>query len=228
MLFGETGADRPLTVVDWQTVTVGPALTDVAYFLGCALPTEQRRAHYDDLLRAYHEALGPDAAADPRRRPRGRAPPELLRSDDVDRVADAGRAHRARRRDVHDDDRAALRNTCSTPTRWRSFPSRRVPEPLQPNADDEGAHPPTDEPLWNESWYFDFADPAQNVGGWIRLGLIPNQGHAWVNALLCGPDMPTIAVLDFEAPLPADHTHVRTDDVDLELRPSRTAAVATG
>ena len=37
MLFGEPGADRPLTVVDWQTVTWGPAMTDVAYFLGCAL-----------------------------------------------------------------------------------------------------------------------------------------------------------------------------------------------
>ena len=61
MLFGEPGADRPLTVVDWQTVTWGPAMTDVAYFLGCALPDELRRDHYDALLRAYHDALGPDA-----------------------------------------------------------------------------------------------------------------------------------------------------------------------
>ena len=61
MLFGQPGADRALTVVDWQTVTWGPAMTDVAYFLGCALPTELRREHYDALLRAYHEALGPDA-----------------------------------------------------------------------------------------------------------------------------------------------------------------------
>lgn len=61
MLFGEPGADRPLTVVDWQTVTWGPALTDVAYFLGCALPVQQRRDHYDALLRAYHGALEPEA-----------------------------------------------------------------------------------------------------------------------------------------------------------------------
>ena len=61
MLFGEPGADRPLTVVDWQTVTWGPAMTDVAYFLGCALPVEVRREHYDTLLGAYHDALGPDA-----------------------------------------------------------------------------------------------------------------------------------------------------------------------
>ena len=59
MLFGTAGADRALTVVDWQTVTWGPALTDVAYFLGCALPAQHRREHYDALLRAYHEALGP-------------------------------------------------------------------------------------------------------------------------------------------------------------------------
>ena len=58
MLFGEQGADRPLTVVDWQTVAWGPAMTDVAYFLGCALPDEPRRDHYDALLRAYHDRLG--------------------------------------------------------------------------------------------------------------------------------------------------------------------------
>ena len=34
MLFGTAGADRALTVVDWQTVSWGPALTDLAYFLG--------------------------------------------------------------------------------------------------------------------------------------------------------------------------------------------------
>ena len=38
----------------------GPAMTDVAYFLGCALPNDVRREHYDTLLRAYHGALGPD------------------------------------------------------------------------------------------------------------------------------------------------------------------------
>src|SRR3984885_12064878 len=46
MLFGPDGADRPLTVVDWQTVSWGPAFTDLAYFLGCALPADVRRAHY--------------------------------------------------------------------------------------------------------------------------------------------------------------------------------------
>ncbi len=60
MLFGRPGSLRDLTVVDWQTVTWGPAVTDVAYFIGCALPVDDRRAHYDELLRAYHEGLGPN------------------------------------------------------------------------------------------------------------------------------------------------------------------------
>jgi hypothetical protein len=57
MLFGD--ANHPLTVVDWQTVTWGAAMTDVAYFLGCSLPTDQRREHYDELLAAYSAARGP-------------------------------------------------------------------------------------------------------------------------------------------------------------------------
>ena len=75
---------------------------------------------------------------------------------------------------------------------------------LVPDPADEGPHPPGEEPLWNESWYWDFADPDQGIGGWIRLGLIPNENVAWINALVCGPDMPTVALLDFHAPLPAD------------------------
>ena len=97
MLFGAAGADRPLTVVDWQTVSWGPALTDLSYFLGCALPAQDRREHYDALLRAYHEALGPEAPLTPRRRRRRCSPTELLRRDDGDRLLDAGGAHRARR-----------------------------------------------------------------------------------------------------------------------------------
>ena len=58
MLFGRPGSLRDLTVVDWQTVTWGPPMTDVAYFIGCALQVEDRQAHYDELLQAYHDGLG--------------------------------------------------------------------------------------------------------------------------------------------------------------------------
>jgi hypothetical protein len=89
-----------------------------------------------------------------------------------------------------------------------------VTEPLRPGDADEGAHPPGDEPLWNESWYFDVVDAAQSVGAWIRLGLIPNENRSWVQALLCGPAIPTIALSDFEAPLPSDHTRLVTAELE--------------
>lgn len=216
MLFGEPGADRPVTVVDWQTVTWGPAFTDVAYFLGCALPVEQRREQYDALLSAYHDALGAQAPVtidDVRDGVRHQSffgvlmsivsPMLVARTERGDAMFMAMMERHAQ----HVIDTGAL----------DILPDPSQPEPLQPNAEDEARHPKTDEPLWSESWYFDFVDPGQSVGGWVRLGLIPNQKHAWINALLCGPDMPTVAILDFEVPLPADHAHVSTDDVDLEL-----------
>ncbi|KGI70938.1 ecdysteroid 22-kinase family protein [Mycolicibacterium rufum] len=216
MLFGQDGADRPLTVVDWQTVTWGPAFTDVAYFLGCALPTEQRRAHYDDLLAAYHEALGPAAGVtldEVREGVRRQSffgvlmaivsPMLVAQTERGDEMFMAMIARHCQH--VLDTDALSL------------LPAPSTPEPLQPEASDEGRHPPTDEPLWSESWYFDFADAAQRVGGWIRLGIIPNQGHAWINGLLCGPGMPTVAVLDFEAPLPQDHTRVRSETAELAM-----------
>jgi len=216
MLFGEAGADRPLTVVDWQTVTWGAALTDVAYFMGCALPAQARRDHYDELLAAYHSALGPDAplSLDDVREGTRRAsffgvvmsivsPMLVARTDRGDAMFMAMIERHCQH--VIDTDALAI------------LPDATTPEPLQPSVEDEGRHSPTEEPLWSESWYFDFADPEQSVGGWLRLGLIPNQRHAWINAFLCGNDMPTIAVLDFEAPLPVDHTHVAADAVDLTL-----------
>ncbi|BBY83361.1 phosphotransferase [Mycolicibacterium pulveris] len=227
MLFGEPGADRALTVVDWQTVTWGPALTDVAYFLGCALPVQDRRDHYDALLRAYHEALGPDAP---------------LTLDDVREgvrrqsffgvvmaIVSSMLVERTERGDqmfmtmldrhclhVLDTDALAI------------LPDPVGLEPLRPEPTDEGAHAPGAEDLWNESWYFDFVDPAQNIGGWIRLGLMPNENVAWVNGLLCGPDMPTIALVDFHAPLPNDpaQTHCDAGDLTLEaVDPLRTYRV---
>lgn len=61
MLFGQAGATRPLTVVDWQTVTRGAAFTDLAYFLGCALESEARRSNFEALIEAYLAGFGPDS-----------------------------------------------------------------------------------------------------------------------------------------------------------------------
>lgn len=45
--------DAGVTVVDWQTVSIGPALSDVSYFLGVSLPVPARRAAERDLLEHY-------------------------------------------------------------------------------------------------------------------------------------------------------------------------------
>src|SRR5829696_5683775 len=49
--------DGTCTVVDWQTLGFGPAMRDAAYFLGSALPVDERRAHEESLVRAYHDEL---------------------------------------------------------------------------------------------------------------------------------------------------------------------------
>ncbi|TRW79671.1 phosphotransferase [Mycolicibacterium sp. 018/SC-01/001] len=216
MLFGQPGADRPLTVVDWQTVTWGPAFTDVAYFLGCALPTEERRARYDGLLAAYRNALGEasgvtldEVREGVRRQSFFGVLMAIVSPMLVERTARGDEMFMAmiarHCQHVLDTDALSL------------LPPPSTPEPLQPNVSDEGRHTPGDDALWSESWYFDFVDTTQNLGGWFRLGLIPNQGHAWVNGLLCGPGRPTIAVLDFDAPLPDDHTVVAADGAQLRM-----------
>ena len=214
MLFGQPGADRPLTVVDWQTVTWGPATMDVAYFIGCALPDEIRRENYDALLDAYHTALGPepllsidDVREGVRRQSFFGVMMAIVSSMLVERTdrGDEMFMTMLRRHSQHVLDTGAL----------ATLPAAAAPEPLRPSADDEGAHPPGAEPLWSESWYADFVDEAQAIGGWFRLGVMPNEGIAWVNALLCGPGMPTIAVNDFEVALPGDPGAVQTDAFEL-------------
>ncbi len=216
MLFGEPGADRPLTVVDWQTVTWGPALTDVAYFLGCALDDEHRRAQYDALLGAYHDALGADAPitlCDVRDGVRHASffgvMMAIVSSMLVEQTPRGDQMFMVmlRRHCAHVLDTDAL----------GVLPGPVALEPLTPAAGDEGPHEPGGEPLWNESWYFDFADRRQGVGGWIRLGLYPNQSVAWINALVCGPEMATIAINDFAAALPDDPAAVHADGVEVTL-----------
>jgi hypothetical protein len=57
LLFGLSGSPKPLTVVDWQTVSFGPAMLDASYLLAGSLVVEDRRAHEEELLRGYHHAL---------------------------------------------------------------------------------------------------------------------------------------------------------------------------
>ena len=75
---------------------------------------------------------------------------------------------------------------------------------------EEGRHEPGPEPLWGESWYFDFMTPDGTLGGWVRLGLYPNLGVAWYHAFLVGAGRPTVAVIDQDVPLPRTTLEIRT------------------
>ena len=57
MLFEPQGGRWPLAVLDWQSVTLGPGVLDVGYFIGAGLPEELRRKHEQDLLRRWLDAL---------------------------------------------------------------------------------------------------------------------------------------------------------------------------
>ncbi len=46
-----------ISAVDWQSITLGSPLSDVAYFLGAGLVPEVRRAAEQDIVRSYHNAL---------------------------------------------------------------------------------------------------------------------------------------------------------------------------
>ena len=109
----------------------------------------------------------------------------------------------------------------------------RDPEPAPTVVDpaDERAHPPGGEPLWGESWYFDFTDEAGSLGGYVRIGLVPNQGTCWYCGCLVGEGRPLVTVIDHDVPIPrsgsleirteglwADHTvEVPLDHVTLGL-----------
>lgn len=46
-----------VTTVDWQSITIGNPMTDVAYFVGAGLLPEVRRPIEESLVREYHAAL---------------------------------------------------------------------------------------------------------------------------------------------------------------------------
>ena len=56
------------------------------------------------------------------------------------------------------------------------------------NPEDEYCHEPDEAQNYNESMYFNVFDPAQNIGGWFRIGNRVNEGHAEVSACVYLPD----------------------------------------
>lgn len=56
--------------------------------------------------------------------------------------------------------------------------------------EDEYPHPPEAAGTYNESMYFNLFDPAQQVGGWFRIGNRPNEGYAEISVCLYLPGGP--------------------------------------
>ncbi|MEV5495483.1 hypothetical protein AB0M50_08765 [Nonomuraea fuscirosea] len=77
--------------------------------------------------------------------------------------------------------------------------------------EDEHRHEPGGEPLWNESWYYDFVSEDGEVAGYIRLGLYPHWKRAWYWACLVTADG-VVTRVDHEAPLPGDDLTVTAAD----------------
>ncbi|KIX92394.1 uncharacterized protein Z520_11869 [Fonsecaea multimorphosa CBS 102226] len=202
ILFRDT-ADLPLTLVDWQTCYWGPILHDPSYFLGLAVTPEFRREHGEELLKIYHQAL---SASSP-------CPISIheckagVQMHSFTGMRQAITAASLVERTTRGDDLflTMFERSCEHVIDTKALEVLPPPVPiphLEPEAADDEMHPFSDHPLHNESWYFDVVDLEQQVGAWVRLGVIPNQSGSWYHALICGPHIPTVGVIDFEAPHP--------------------------
>ena len=64
LLIDQRTSPPAITAVDWQSITIGLPLGDVAYLLGGSLRSERRRRCERDIVRGYHERLTAAGIAD--------------------------------------------------------------------------------------------------------------------------------------------------------------------
>jgi ecdysteroid kinase len=205
MLFGGEEAPRRFVVVDWQTVSWGPVMTDASYFLGSSLTLQDRRTHEQELVREYYDTLRAhgvrgfdwaDCWSEYRRQSflgvlMTVGPAVIVeRTERGDEMFLTSLARYAQQ--VLDLDALDLLPT----------PGAGRPPALRPDPGEEARHAAGPEELWNESWYFDAISEDGRTGLYTRLGLYPNLGVCWLTAFICGPERPTVAIVDFTAPLP--------------------------
>ena len=119
---------------------------------------------------------------------------------------DARRAHRARRRDVHGRCLRRHSQHVLDTDALAILPEPAAAEALQPVRRRRRRAPsPVRSRCGARAGISTSSTRGRGFGGWFRLGLIPNQHVAWVTrAGLRARTCPTVAVIDFEAPLPDD------------------------
>lgn len=202
ILFGTEGG-QPLTLVDWQTCYWGPILHDLSFFLGLALTPEFRRQHQEELVKIYQQSVSVSSP-----RPISIQDCNLgIQMQSFTGMRQAITAAIVVERTDRGDELflTMFERSCELVIDTKALdvlPSANPPDHLEPEPSDEEMHPFGDNPLHNESWYFDVADPEQEIGVWVRLGVTPHQKGSWYHALLCGPNVPTVGVIDFECPHP--------------------------
>lgn len=57
LLIKQTNNGIQATAVDWQSITLGNPMTDVAYFIGAGILKDERRAQEQSLVKKYHQTL---------------------------------------------------------------------------------------------------------------------------------------------------------------------------
>ena len=90
---------------------------------------------------------------------------------------------------------------------------------------DDLMNPNTGEPNFNESAYYNFYDPACRLGGFVRLGNRPNEGHGEMTVCLYLPD--GSAAFMYQRPALADNTRFAGAGLTFDVRvPFREHTVA--
>jgi hypothetical protein len=57
LLFGTDEGGPPIAVVDWQTVSHGPGIADLSYFIGAGFLPDERSVHEKELVERYHDGM---------------------------------------------------------------------------------------------------------------------------------------------------------------------------
>jgi len=78
-----------------------------------------------------------------------------------------------------------------------------------PDPADEHRHEPDGSELWNESYYLDWFSQDGTIGGYVRIGFVPNlegagRGSVWYWACLVEEGQPLVTVIDHDVPMPRD------------------------
>ena len=186
MLFTPEGA----VVVDWQTVSWGPALLDASYFIGGCLDVSARRAAERELLATYHSALGEQGVRGLSLEHCWEEYRRLCFHGLLMTIAASIVVVRTERGDEmfmrwfeRNAQQAIDLEAVELLPEARSGP---LPA-LRPEPADEGRHEPGPEALWNESWYFDAVSDDGELGLYVRLGPPAQPGRRALHGLHLRP-----------------------------------------